>query len=107
MTLTWSKNKIHQLWSTIAQAVAMITKAIASSQNPHQQPMPIDMDTEEEHSTNSTSLTESTPSQPLDLSAIINEIKMEIATLTTKLQTSLQPLMPPQATTTPPFHLVK
>jgi len=85
----------------------MIIKAIASIQHPHQQPMPIAMDTKEEHSTCSTSLTELTPSKPLDLTVTINELKMEIAAITTELQTTLQPSIPQQVSTTPSSHFVK
>ena len=76
------KTKINQLRSTIAKAVATINKAIESIQHPHQQLTPNALETEED-STNSTSLTEPTPSQPLDLKATINELKIEIAAITT------------------------
>jgi len=100
------KTKINQLRSTIAKAVATIIKAIASIQHPHQQPTPIAMETKED-STNSTNLTEPTPSKPLDLTATINELKIEIAAITTKFRTTLHSLIPQQVTTTPYSQSVK
>jgi len=72
----------------------MIKHVVTALKETTQKSFANDMETESEHHLYSNSLTTSTQSQPLDLPAIIQELKQDIATITTELQTTTQSSLP-------------
>jgi len=84
------QSEIQQLKSTLMEAIAAITKVVASLQSPTQQPTPNAMDTDEDRTTNPNSSMAPIPSPPLDLPAIIHELKTDIATIATELRAAFQ-----------------
>jgi len=86
------QSAIQQLKSVITEAVAAITKVVASLQTPTQQPTPNAMDTDEEQTTNSNSWMAPVPSLPLDLPvpnipALIAELKQDLAVIAHETRT--------------------
>jgi len=90
------KTEIQQLKDIIAQAVEQIKNAIAAIHAPPSNSTPMVMDTDDvpalrpDHSTATPNLT---PNQ-LDIPAIINELKTEIATITNETRAMFQQLLP-------------
>jgi len=96
------KTEIQQLKDIIAQAVEQIKNAIAAIHAPPSNSTPMVMDTDDvpalrpDHSTATPNLT---PNQ-LDIPAIINELKTEIATITNETRAMFQQLLPQPNTKT-------
>jgi len=90
------KTEINQLKDIIAQAVEQIKNAIVAIHAPHSNSMSTVMDTDDapaprhDHSTATPNL----PPNQLDLPAIINELKTEIATITNETRAMFQQLLP-------------
>jgi len=79
------KTEIHSLQTIITDAMEQISKAIASIPVPSVPPS-IAMETDSEHSTNTTTLHQTT----IDLPALIHELKHDIATIIVKTQAMFQ-----------------
>jgi len=103
MELIALKQEISQLKTTIMMAVEQITKAVDSLQVTPRQPMSNVMDIDSEHMPTTTSnTTTNLPSQPLDLPAIISDLKNEIATISNETHALLLQYLPPKPTTKTP-----
>ena len=103
MELIALKQEISQLKTTIMTAVEQITKAVTSLQVTPCQPMSNVMDIDSEHMPTTTSnTTTNLPSQPLDLPAIISDLKNEITTISNEMHALLLQYLPPKPTTKTP-----
>jgi len=96
------KSEINQLKQIIAQAVEKITTAIKSLHATDRNVTSTDMETDATPTiTNDTTTAPlNLHSNQLDLPAIIQELKTEIATITTETRKMFQQLLPPQSNTT-------
>jgi len=80
-------------------AIKQITKAVAAIQDTQHSPSS-NMDTDSEHTTNTTSnATTNLPSHQLNLPAIISELKNKIATISNETSALLLQYLPPKSTT--------
>ncbi len=96
------KQEIAQLKTTIAMAVEQIMHTIASLHDNHHPSMPNAMETElDNQNPANLNTTKTIPSHQLDLPAIINELKNNIATISNKTQALFQQYLPLSTNNTP------
>jgi len=102
------KNDINQLKTIIATTVEQITHAIASLQatNGRVTSSAMDMDVENSTKVDAPNAPHNHPHDPLDLPAIITELKTDIATITKEMQTTFQNYLPPKMNTNIPTSSV-
>jgi len=86
MELTSLKNEILSIKTIITTAVEQIKEAIVSYQTTKRTTEPNDMDTNVDHSTTSHTPTEN----PIDLPALIQDLKKDIANIVHKTRNMLQ-----------------